>query len=163
MQMRGLQCWEFLCRSPLQVATFQCSVIITARWAGLIFTRHGGLVVVRRQKIFINHHLKIMFTLSNANRNCLKLEICDWPARAGMPAVHFTQTFKPQSQDRAEDSQASHTLSSPRHPPSWFQFPGAEIFPIPWLCCSILFLTVSKWSMEYRWPLGRMSCRVSNR
>ena len=34
----------------------------------------------RITKIFINHHLKTMFTLSDANRNCLQLEINDWDA-----------------------------------------------------------------------------------
>ena len=80
MQMRTIQ-QVFLYSSPLQVATFLCSVIITqlsqVGWAPDISncSRLGRIT-----KIFINHHLKTMFTLSDANRNCLQLEINDWDA-----------------------------------------------------------------------------------
>ena len=57
---------------------------------------------------------------------------------------------------------------------AWWQLqiPEAEIFPIPWRCCFILFLTVSYSELEWSevvhgvhrwWPAGgRMSCQLSN-
>ena len=97
------------------------------------------VVVWSRQKIFINHEMKIIQTFWNVNRNCLYRRISRWTGQ-DRDAVHFTESFKPQSQDRTEDTAACPTSQH------WFH--QAEIFPIPWLCCSILFLTVSNWSME---------------